>query len=214
MAADQPTPATNDPVADPLPERFENLAKLERWWLRIGVTMLVVFVSIVIFDALRNDTKHSHGATTIKPGELALTPPFDKPGVYANKDGSYDVVAIAFAFGFLPKEDLVVPRGAKVHFKVASLDVVHGFQIPGVSNVNLEVLPGHVTEVTQRFDEVGRHLILCHEYCGSGHHFMVGHIRVLEKGEDLDNPPPLDATDDATTSATGAADSNHGDVHA
>ncbi|MCB0878541.1 MAG: hypothetical protein KDC46_06130 [Thermoleophilia bacterium] len=186
MADSTETPATDaatDPATATLPARFENLDTLERLWLTIGTVMLVVFVAIVVGDAMVNTSKHSHGATTIDPAKLSQTPPFDKPGVFRNDDGSYDAVVVAYTFGFLPQGDLVVPYGKPVHFKVASLDVVHGFQIPGVSNVNLEVLPGHVSEVQQTFTEPGRHLILCHEYCGSGHQFMVTHIRVLEKGE-------------------------------
>ena len=197
------------------PARFERLEALERWWLRIGVAMLVVFVSVVFVDALRNVSQHSHGMTTIAPEDLALTPPFDKPGVYRNDDGSVDAVVIAYAFGFLPKADLVVPEDTKVHFKVASLDVVHGYQIPGVSNVNLEVLPGHVSEVTQTFDTPGRYLILCHEYCGSGHHFMTSHIRVLAAGEDIDDPPPLTKEDvEAGTAAAAMAAPHEDEDHA
>ncbi len=196
-----------------LPVRFEQLDKLERWWMRIGVAMLVVFVSVVFIDALRNVAQHSHGMTAIAPEELSLTAPFDKPGIYKNDDGSVDAVVISYAFGFLPKEDLVVPEDTKVHFKVASLDVVHGYQIPGVSNVNLMVLPGHISEVTQVFDEPGRYLILCHEYCGSGHHFMTSHIRVLAKGEDIDDPPPL-TKDDVEAGKTAAAAAHQDEDHA
>ncbi len=176
------TPGTNKPAE--LPARFEKLDTLEKWWMRIGIAMLVVFVTLVVADTLRHDTKHAHGATTINPAKVTQTAPFDKPGVYKNEDGtSYTAVVIAYTFGFMPQGDLVVPYDTPVHFKVTSLDVVHGFQIPGTSNVNLEVLPGHVSEMVARFTDPGRHLILCHEYCGSGHHFMATHIRVLEKGE-------------------------------
>lgn len=214
-------PGSDSPAGVPAeqPVRFERLESLERWWLRIGVAMLVVFVSVVFVDALRNVSQHSHGMTTIAPEDLALTAPFDKPGVYRNDDGSVDAVVIAYAFGFLPKADLVVPEDTKVHFKVASLDVVHGYQIPGVSNVNLEVLPGHVSEVTQTFDTPGRYLILCHEYCGSGHHFMTSHIRVLATGQDIEDPPPLTKDEVEVGNAAVAAahtgdDAHEGEAHA
>lgn len=171
-----------------LPARFEHLELLEKWWLRVGTALLIVFVSVVFIDAMRNSTKHSHGATVLDPTKVTMTAPFDKPGVYRNADGSYDAVVVAYTFGFMPREDIVVPHGKQVHFKVTSLDVVHGFQIPGVSNVNLEVIPGHVSEVTQTFTKPGRHLIVCHQYCGSSHHFMVSHIRVLKPGETSDAP--------------------------
>lgn len=176
------------------PEQLEPIERLEKWWMRIGVVLLVVFVAVVLVDALINTTRHSHGSVVMAPEKVTKTAPFDKPGTYENADGSWDAIVVAYAFGFLPREDLVVPVDVDVHFKVASSDVVHGFQIPGHTNVNLEVLPGHVSEVTQRFTKPGRYLILCHEYCGSGHHFMTTHIRVLAKGEDPAHPPPLDGT--------------------
>jgi cytochrome c oxidase subunit 2 len=167
-----------------------------------------------VFDALQNTSKHSGGTMIIDPTKVTQSAPFDKPGVYPNEDGSYDAVVVAYTFGFLPTQDLVVPINTPINFKIASLDVVHGFQIPGVSNVNLEVLPGHVSEVTQSFDEPGRHLILCHEYCGSAHHFMVGHIRVLEEGvtpeeyaEQQAAKQPKAATDAAAADATTDGDS-------
>jgi cytochrome c oxidase subunit 2 len=175
-------------AATTAPARFEHLERVERWWLRVGIALLIVFVSIVFIDALFNSAEHSHGDTVIDPTKVSQTAPFDKPGVFRNKDGSYDAVVVAYTFGFLPTTDLVVPHGKTIHFKVTSLDVVHGYQIPGVSNVNLEVLPGHVSEVAQVFDKPGRHLILCHQYCGSGHHFMAAHIRVLKPGETSDAP--------------------------
>lgn len=191
------------------PARLEPIERLELWWLRIGVVLLIAFVGTVLVDAIINSTRHSHGAEVMAPERVTETPPFDKPGTYRNEDGSWDAIVVAYTFGFLPREDLVVPVDVDVHFKVASSDVVHGFQIPGSTNVNLEVLPGHVSEVTQHFDKPGRYLILCHEYCGSGHHFMTAHIRVLKRGEDPANPPPLDGSPEVNA---GAAKASEGDA--
>ncbi|MCW2949379.1 MAG: cytochrome [Thermoleophilia bacterium] len=195
------TPAhTNGETPTLPPERFERLHTAERWWLRVGSLMLIAFLTVVMVDAVRNATLHSHGSRTVTPELVASTPPFNKPGTFRNSDGSWDAIVVAYTFGFLPREDLVVPQDVKVHFKVASLDVVHGFTIPGRTNVNLEVLPGHVSEVTQTFHHAGRFLILCNEYCGSGHHFMTAHIRVLAKGEDPAHPPALTGAPDANAS--------------
>lgn len=184
--------------------QLEKLGSLEKWWLRIGMLMLVAFLAAVGVDAVLKASTMSSGMRTIAPQDVMITPPFNKPGVYRNKSGGYDAVVVAYAFGFLPKADLVVPAGKPIRFRVASVDVVHGFQIPGKTNVNLEVLPGHVSEVTQTFDTPGRYLILCHEYCGSGHHFMTGHIRVVKPSTDLKNPPAHDGSPD-TNKAEGMA---------
>lgn len=198
---DAPHPPSTD---GELPTRFERLHTAELWWLRFGVVMLICFLSVVGVDAIRNAGMHSHGSRSIAPEKIATTAPFDKPGAYPNGDGSWNAIVVAYAFGFLPRADLVVPVDTPIHFKVASIDVVHGFTIPGRTNVNLEVLPGHVSEVTQTFRKPGRYLILCNEYCGSGHHFMTSHIRVLRKGEDPSHPPELGGGPE--TNAAAAAD--------
>lgn len=201
MGSDTPVSEPAEPAETTPARTFEPLHRAERTWLRVGVAMLITFVVLAGVDAFRNSGgANSHGSTQIAPEKVSVTAPFDKPGTYQGKDGEWHAVVVAYAFGFLPREDLVVPVGVKVRFHVSSVDVVHGFQIPGATNVNLEVLPGHVSEAVQTFDKPGRYLILCHEYCGSGHHFMTAHIRVLKKGEDPASPPPLDDGTEASTS--------------
>ena len=56
-------------------------------------------------------------------------------------------------------------------------DVQHGFLIER-TNVNLMVLPGHVSKTTARFDEPGEYRFFCHEYCGIAHHTMFGKVVV------------------------------------
>jgi len=46
------------------------------------------------------------------------------------------------------------------------------------TNVNVMVVPGQVTEVTYQFKDAGDHQIVCHEYCGTGHHQMYGKVVV------------------------------------
>jgi cytochrome c oxidase subunit 2 len=38
------------------------------------------------------------------------------------------------------------------------------------------VLPGQVSELEYTFREAGEHLLICHEYCGAGHHAMAGKV--------------------------------------
>ncbi len=72
-----------------------------------------------------------------------------------------------------------MPVGAEVTFTVTSVDVIHGFLVPD-TQANAMVIPGQITEVTQTFDEAGVYSLICHEYCGIGHHNMGGLITVEE----------------------------------
>ena len=60
---------------------------------------------------------------------------------------------------------------------MTSIDVVHGFQIEG-TRVNMMLLPGQISRLEYTFAEPGEHLLICHEYCGIGHHAMYGKVIV------------------------------------
>ena len=40
------------------------------------------------------------------------------------------------------------------------------------------LIPGQVSRATYTFREPGEHLLVCHEYCGAGHHLMFGKVTV------------------------------------
>lgn len=115
---------------------------------------------------------------TANPETIDIYPPFDQPGVYQTGPNEYEVIMTSFIFSYEPRE-IRVPMGAKIHFKATSKDVVHGLYVPN-TNINLMLVPGHVTEYTYTFDEPGEHLFLCHEYCGTGHQLMQGRIIVYD----------------------------------
>ena len=106
---------------------------------------------------------------TIDPASVFTDPRFATPGVTINPDGSATVVGIAQMFVFMPQE-IRVPAGRPVTFRMTSTDVIHGFQVVA-TNGNAMVVPGYVTEFTTTF-EPGSYLIACNEFCGLGHHVM------------------------------------------
>lgn len=112
----------------------------------------------------------------VDPATVRQTPPFDNPGLRQIAPGKYEAVILAQAWFYTPKE-IRVPAGSTVTFKLASADVVHGFMIERTA-VNAMVIPGQVTTVTTTFDTPGVYHTICHEYCGIGHHTMVGTVVV------------------------------------
>jgi len=60
------------------------------------------------------------------------------------------------------------------------MDWNHGFSLQPV-NINLQILPGYEMVVTMTPDQAGDYAIVCNEYCGIGHHTMLGKIIVKEK---------------------------------
>ena len=83
---------------------------------------------------------------------------------------------VASMFAFTPNE-VRVPAGRPVRFRLTSADVVHGFMVSG-TNANAMLVPGYVTQFTTVFPRAGDYLVVCHEFCGNGHHAMFGRIIV------------------------------------
>jgi cytochrome c oxidase subunit 2 len=74
-----------------------------------------------------------------------------------------------------------VPAGSTVEFRVATLDVNHGFSVyspEGELMAQTQAMPGYVNRLRLRLDRPGTYAILCLEYCGMGHHRMRGVIEV------------------------------------
>lgn len=148
----------------------------ERAWLIFGIVALVVFLLIIGVAAVHDNIVPPSHLQTIDPTKVAETPPFDKPGLHQVGPNEYEAYVIAHIFSFTP-QTIAVHVGATVRFFATSPDVVHGFFITNTA-VNMMVVPGWVSEETHIFDKPGTYLLLCNEYCGSGHHYMYGTIEV------------------------------------
>lgn len=88
-----------------------------------------------------------------------------------------DVYLTAMTFQWFPILQLV--RGEKYRLHISALDVNHGFSLYPL-NVNFQVVPGYdyALEVTPTAS--GDFRIICNEFCGIGHHMMVGRVIVVD----------------------------------
>lgn len=148
----------------------------EKAFLVLSAAMLVVFLAALGYAAFGMGFRLPSRGGTIDPAAVSRTPPFDAPGVREVAPGRWEAVLIGRAWGFTPAE-IRVPAGEPVTIVATSTDVVHGLYIEG-SRVNVMLLPGQITRLTTVFDEPGEHLMVCHEYCGVGHHGMAGRVVV------------------------------------
>ncbi len=69
-------------------------------------------------------------------------------------------------------------EGAEYMLHLSSLDVNHGFSLYPV-NLNFQVVPGYDYGLRVTPNASGEFKILCNEFCGIGHHLMVGKVIVL-----------------------------------
>lgn len=155
-----------------------HLHRLEKIWLKFGIAMLAVFLIVLGIMAfsmgMKPPSEHHH---TVDPSKVYETAPFDQPGLRQVGDNHYELVMIGYAFGYEPMS-IEVPAGAQIDFVVTSPDVVHGFAIVG-TNVNMMLVPGEISHISHTFDKPGEYLILCNEYCGTGHEYMKTTIVVV-----------------------------------
>lgn len=69
-------------------------------------------------------------------------------------------------------------EGAEYTLHLSSMDVNHGFNLYPF-NVNFQVVPGYDYGLRVTPTEAGDYRIVCNEFCGPGHHLMVGKVVVL-----------------------------------
>jgi cytochrome c oxidase subunit 2 len=142
----------------------------ERIWMWASGALIAVFLGSVAYVTLAQGSRPPSHVETIDPKQVFKDPRFMNRGVAPNADGGVTVTLVGMMFLFQPNE-LHVPAGKPVTFRVTSADVIHGFQIVG-TNGNSMVVPGYVSQFTTVFKTPGEYLIVCNEYCGLGHHTM------------------------------------------
>lgn len=100
--------------------------------------------------------------------------------------------------GTVSPSKLVVPRGRPVRLVMSSKDVLHSFFIPEF-RIKHDVIPGTYTTLWFEALEAKDTVLLCTEYCGTGHSDMMATVSVVEEaqfqefletgGDDKNTPP-------------------------
>jgi cytochrome c oxidase subunit 2 len=75
---------------------------------------------------------------------------------------------------------LELEKGQNYRLHLSSLDYQHGFSLQPV-NINIQVHPGYEMVLTLTPSQAGEFGVVCNEFCGLGHHLMVGKIHVVER---------------------------------
>jgi cytochrome c oxidase subunit 2 len=158
--------------------------RFEKVWLALSLVLIVAFVGTITYGSVNEGIQmiDAEGGT-VDPDDLSGTE-FEDPGIEKVGEDEYEVHVVARQFLFNPgtSDPIIVPANSNVTFYVTSADVTHGFNLAG-TNVNAMVIPGQVAQMTVEFDEPRTYGIVCHEYCGSGHHTMEGNVTVVPQSE-------------------------------
>jgi cytochrome c oxidase subunit 2 len=88
-----------------------------------------------------------------------------------------DIYMLGRLWQWYPIFQLEKDQSYRLH--LSSMDWQHGFSLQPI-NVNLQIVPGYEMVLQITPDQAGEYGVVCNEYCGIGHHLMVGKIYVEE----------------------------------
>ena len=156
-----------------------NIDFYERIWMWASAAVIAMFIGVIGVSAVAYGWHPPSHVETIDPAKVFTDPRFAGLGqTITLPDGTIEVRMVGLMFAFAPNE-VRVPAGRPIRFRLTSGDVTHGFMIAG-TNANTMIVPGYISQFTTIFPRAGDYLIVCHEFCGNGHHAMAGRIIVEE----------------------------------
>lgn len=171
----------------PPPDWFKAPSAGERTWIGIALTWCLVMSAMMPFwhfKGKQNSTGESY-AVTPADFDARVTAFVEAHGVGEAENGFPVVEPPPGGEAYLKGQMwswypvLKLRRGQTYRLHVSSMDLQHGLSIQPV-NMNFQVLPGYDHVLTVTPTEAKDYSIICNEFCGIGHHLMVGRISVVE----------------------------------
>lgn len=163
------------------------LGKDERMWFAIVIVWAIAMFLMIMFIWPRvGNEQTTFESYRVQEQEFArLTQAFVDQNATGENIGGIPVVApppgdvylLAQRYQFRPIVQL--QRNQTYRLLLSSFDVQHGFSLQP-DNVNFQVLPGYVMAIELTPEEAGEYTLVCNEFCGPGHHLMLGRIIVTE----------------------------------
>lgn len=156
-----------------------HIDRYERMYIIAASAVMGAFFAALLVSALVFGVHLPEPQGFVNPRALNETA-FANPGLRAMGDNRYEAYIVAQMWQFNAGSSefeadgtqvLRVPQGAQVTFYLTSADITHGLIIER-SNINFEIVPGHVARATHTFREAGTFKVMCHEYCGRLHQNM------------------------------------------
>jgi cytochrome c oxidase subunit II len=160
--------------------------RVEGTWIAIALTWcLIMFAMMVGWHIWGNQNLSTETYRTTPDKFMAKTQAMvdkhtvrtetdEKTPVVAPPPGS-DVYLLARLWSFYPILELEKGKTYRLH--LTAMDYNHGFSLQP-ANINIQMVPGFEHVVTVTPNQSGTYSVVCNEYCGIGHHKMVGRIYI------------------------------------
>ena len=164
----------------------EPIAKVELIWIIIAFIWGLVMFFMMIYWHGAGEQNLSSEAYRIKPVVFAERVQTMIDEYTVREESGYpvvkpppgsDVYLLARLWQWWPILELEKDQTYRLH--LSSTDWQHGFSLQPV-NINVQVHPGYDMVMTVKPNQAGEYGIICNEFCGIGHHQMIGKLYVTE----------------------------------
>jgi cytochrome c oxidase subunit 2 len=166
--------------------RNEPIPKIELVWIVIAFLWGLVMFGMMIYWHAEGEQNLSNEAYRTTPEMFAekTNAMVDKYTVreeagfpVVHPPPGSDVYLIARLWQWWPILEFEKDQSYRLH--ISSMDWQHGFSLQPV-NINLQIHPGYEMVLTVAPNSTGEFGVVCNEFCGIGHHTMIGKIHVVE----------------------------------
>lgn len=159
-------------------------SRQERFWVAIAFVWCLILFAMMPFWHLKGGQNPTGIRTRVSATDfMARTQRFVEEYKVGEENGvplvapppGADVYMMAQMWQWYPS--LRLQEGATYTIHLSALDVNHGFSLYP-ANLNLQIVPGYDYGLRLTPNKAGEYRVICNEFCGIGHHNMLGRIVV------------------------------------
>jgi len=167
----------------------EPLQKMEITWISIAFLWGIFMFSVMIYWHINGEQNLSNEAYRVNPEKYGEKVEAEAAKYTVREEGDTgipvvhppagsDVYMLARLWEWWPILELEKNQTYRLH--LSSMDWQHGFSLQP-TNINIQVHPNYEMVLTLKPTESGDFGIVCNEFCGVGHHTMLGKMIVVDK---------------------------------
>jgi len=166
----------------------EPLHRSEIIWISVAFVWGLIMFAAMIYWHIYGEQNLSNEAYRIDPAVFAERTEAMVDAYTVREEGDTgipvvapppgsDVYMLARLWEWYPVLELEKDQSYRLH--LSSMDWQHGFSLQP-TNINVQVHPNYDLVMTITPNQAGEFSVVCNEFCGIGHHTMVGKIYVTE----------------------------------
>ena len=176
-----------------LPAQTHGNNRLEVIWTVIPLIVVMVLFAASTMVLARVEEKSEEPAVVLDvlAFRFGWTFTYKEPGTFDEQTATYQDTGVTISSSPAspssdqprdPAQDVVLPVGEPVLFRLNAADVIHSFYVPSFF-FKRDAIPGRTNEFEVTIDEPGRYGGQCAEFCGLNHGQMFFNIRAVEPAE-------------------------------